>query len=538
MARRVVIFDDFSKGEFGRMGPRNAPKGSWTGENMTVYRDGSIGVRSGVKHGSWAGATDTETHHELASAQDSDYAIILDSSTTFETFQMTGTDGLNAGAGAMDSAYNSTSSWTRGGPGVIYINNGATDNDSYSFTVSEGTGIGTIAKLANSPGGNGGIALYGEQLVVGAPSGDTDAIAASAAGNFGSWPSAAIVPIGNPNSDVRAIYTVKNSLVIMKAEGIFLLTGVIGVNESVRLIINADPVDTGQQNAGAVTGYNVLWWQPEQFPSPTYFDGAYDRRADHIRTKGIAERLVSVDRERDCIIFHARENDEVGEGEGDTMVKLWRNGHWEIHRFNHAMLNVSPVSTDNDTAYSIIDCTTDVWGWSGDAPTLVVFLPRDATDNEFNGFGQWLIGLDRPGILGEDFQSPTDDPDPSEATATPVTGFFSLPEWYADEGTEIMVRGVTVDFTAWDTGSDIANHFDLTVDAYNVWDNDSPSSSLTLEYDEDGGLSTAAGVYKRRVFSFGDQGLANGFQVHFTNVRGVAIRRIHVVIESQSHRGT
>lgn len=536
MARRVVIYNDFSKGEYGRLGPTNAPKGSWTGENVTLYDDGSLGERAGVHSQTAAAGNFPEFLRGSIPVPRTSFGVLFDgTSTGVVTQELDGDDGPDStGTGAFDSNIAADASWCRGGPGVIYVNNGVTDNDSYSVTVNSATGEWTIAKLANSPGGSGGIAVYGEQLVVGAPSGDTDAIRASAAGDFGTWPSAALVPIGAPGSPVLAVFTVKNSLIIMKGEGMFQLTGVVGVNESVRRLNNADPPDEDTAFlSGAVTGRDTLWWQSREYPCPVYFDGAYDRRHPHIQTKGSAE-VVTVDRERDCILLWYREFDEVGEGEGDTILWMWRNGHWEKHRFYHAMI-ASPTSTDNDTSHTLVPMDTDTGGFfAGEFPTLVAFFPTDVTDTEQDTFGQWLIGLDRPGFTTDDYAEPLAD----EMGTVTQEAYFSLPEWYADEGTEIMVRQVNVDFTAWNTGVAATCHFDLKVDAFNVYDGETPVSSATLEYDEPGAEVTAgvAGQRKRRVFSFGDQGLANGFQVHFNNMRQVAIRRVSVVIESQSVR--
>jgi hypothetical protein len=46
---KTIIYDDWSKGEFGNLAPEKAPEGSWTGRNMVVYQSGYIGPRPGLR---------------------------------------------------------------------------------------------------------------------------------------------------------------------------------------------------------------------------------------------------------------------------------------------------------------------------------------------------------------------------------------------------------------------------------------------------------------------------------------------------------
>ncbi len=43
-----VTFADFSGGEFGQLGPTGARPNMFTGSNVMVYKDGSVGPRPGV----------------------------------------------------------------------------------------------------------------------------------------------------------------------------------------------------------------------------------------------------------------------------------------------------------------------------------------------------------------------------------------------------------------------------------------------------------------------------------------------------------
>lgn len=48
-ALTTVVYDKWDKGEFGTMNPAQAPNGSWTGNNVVVYKDGMIGPRPGMR---------------------------------------------------------------------------------------------------------------------------------------------------------------------------------------------------------------------------------------------------------------------------------------------------------------------------------------------------------------------------------------------------------------------------------------------------------------------------------------------------------
>ena len=50
MQRRVIKYENFRGGEYGRVEAWNAPPNSWTGQNMIVYRTGELGVRPGLKN--------------------------------------------------------------------------------------------------------------------------------------------------------------------------------------------------------------------------------------------------------------------------------------------------------------------------------------------------------------------------------------------------------------------------------------------------------------------------------------------------------
>ena len=90
------------------------------------------------------------------------------------------------------------------------------------------------------------------------------------------------------------------------------------------------------------------------------------------------------------------------------------------------------------------------------------------------------------------------------------------------------MRGVIVDFTAWDSGALNANLLTLTVAALRRYGTIAESVSAPQSWTEPVASSTTSGITERVHLAFGDQGHGGGFQLRFTAVRGVAIRAITV----------
>jgi hypothetical protein len=419
-------------------------------------------------------------------------------------------NGVGSTTGSLDSAPTSTSAVTRGESQVIYYTDAA-DDDSYKVSVA--TGLPVLTKYVNSPGG-GAIALYGDRLVVGGRTAAStpNILYYSAAGDFTTWPALNTLAVGGDTSPITGLYTQRTQLLIAKPEGFFVLSGVPGVNETLRRVTSS-PGPTWQRDGDTLGANGQLLFVPNDQSCLASFDGSYDRLLDNYFAEGFGS-MSYIMRERDAIIYLT--SSILG-------LKMWvyyRNC-WTQHTFG------SSVATDlqfvTSASRTIPTLTSD------DQPTTIAFANDAGTSQVY----LWSLGQDSPGsttlaIPGNNL--------PGDNSLAQLTGNFSLPEWHSDEGSEVVVRGVIVDFRDWNTGGTLSNHFDCRVDSYRNYDNSSPIVSHTESWDGIGTQSSTEGTVRRKFISMGDQGGGNGFQIHFTNCRGVAFRRIEVIIESSSVR--
>jgi hypothetical protein len=145
-------------------------------------------------------------------------------------------------------------------------------------------------------------------------------------------------------------------------------------------------------------------------------------------------------------------------------------------------------------------------------------------------FYVWDPTLDTPGIEGGSQSRAGDD------SSTALSGTLTFPEWWSQDAAEVYVRSVIVDFKSYNTGSATNNHFDLTVNALRRYQAGAAQASTTQSWDQAAASSSASGTLRREIIGYGEQGMGNGAQLAFTNVRGIAIERVTMILESQPVR--
>lgn len=524
MPTETIVYDDFSFGEFGRLRPWLAPPNSWTGMNMRVYDDGSLGVRSGVRDITPTGLVNGAVwmmnrcpgnNAEVAFGQNNRIrkffinTVPVQAVTTL-TNTLTGTP--------------TTANSFFSGPTCYVV---TTTEGAYSFDSTD------VATLTGSPDGSS-IALHGVRLVIsGAP--NFSEVRYSEAADYNSWPAANVVIVGDPNGGV-AMVKQRDSLLLFKgSEGIFTLTGTLGVNAIIRQTSRFTETggDTHIGTLASSPDSEQVWFIPTNAGGltgmPMNYSGAYLSEIDHIPVPFYQDAIVVPMpwRNGGGMVF-------LGKNPGATVdvnpTLVLQKGAFTRHEFSQS-LNISSVA-----AVAMIE------DWRPD-PSIP--LPSTHSDEDQPGnclimtdggsagttpkFYSWPLDMNRPGcetaVTGRMQERAGDN------SAVQVSGRFSLPEFHDPNGQEIRVRSVIVDFTSWNTGGSLTNHFDLTVDCIRRWEGDSALTSDTNSYDEAGALLSPAGTQQRRNFSVGQQGKGNGYQLHFTNVRGVSIQRVTVVLD-------
>lgn len=519
--RQVLTFDAFQAGEFGSEAPWRAPKGSYTGLNVQRYVDGSLGPRNGLKQLTLSGAAITGTlagFGRLFQGNDAPMFALIGTAG----YRITTAGVVTALTGALDAAPTEPPQAAFVGVGTkTYISSAGDNLYRIDFLAD------TLTKIAtpNSPGARCFV-QYGERTLAAGGSavvapdgtaGSPNRIYFSAAANPESWPAANFIDVGDGSNDITGLYPQRTHLVITTSDGSWwILTGVPGVNPVLRKQATsvapafphhaaqlgngnvaytiASSGDTGSTaSLGLFTGSQLVLNETINYgngrrtqPYPTYTVVPLKNPADWLVQGGSA---VAANR---AAVFQAR--------------------GWALHEWQVAGVTLQGY------------CASDTVGdrhffTDGGAPATT---PK---------FYEWRSYNNRPGFSGDTLMQPGD------ASTTPFTARFSLPEWYAPDGREVGLVEVVVDYTTWNTGSASTNHFDITPQVLRTYESGSVGGS-TLSFDEAGAASSTAiaGTRKRKRFSWGGLPEGNGFSLDFAALRGCAISKIAVHIEYDGPR--
>lgn len=519
--KQIVAWNDFRGGESGTLHGINPPANSFTGRNVVVYRDGSIGPRAGLKEVTPTGQSNGQIH-----------AMGFTGITNNEWWYAQGTSVYQFGS-ARSAAYTGTFSFSPTQASAVFDNryimvNGAglyrLDHANKTVTNLTATGAPTVITNARC------VAVFGSRVFIGGLTSNQNRIRYSADADDTSWAittatgSAGQFDVGEvrslPGDEIRGLYPFREFLLIVKASGeLWVLT------------TNGDPSTTGTlrrvstkesgggiftQGRGAMTYGNEFWAVGMDSTAPqTYTGGRYRQPAPWLgsevtgefteigawsssmsQTDNLAPQYATVGLSMDTIAM-------VGNNRG----LIRRNGTWTKHEFGVTII-----------------------GFAADCTVGGVILTDGGAVGAVPRFFWWNTADDRPpskniGIKGRD--SIGDGSDTAPACD------FTLPMWRDQQGRRVMVRSVTVHFRKYDTGVSATNHFDLTVRAEHGLDNSADVASATQSFDESQASGSVTGTRSAVRFGFGDQGYAEAFQLEFTNLRGVSINRVEALLETE-----
>lgn len=528
MARFAYEFKDFSGGEWGRLESWNAPKNTFTAKNMIFTRTGALCVRPGLKQTTPSGdQLNGEVWAMSSSPGDGSlfYAV------------GTGIDYFDPSASA--PSVSSGTVTLAGTPSILAsIDYERTGLATY-FTTETTDGVfswdgSTATELTGSPFANG-VALFGETLVV-IKASEPYKIKYTALGNFNSWPSANELQIGD-QEPILAIRQQRTHLVVLKYSGIWLVTGTLTTAQDAVTVRKVSNIHGPADPRSVVRAYrDQLWYMGGNEQYPMSFDGSYVRFNDRLVVPDLPVSSIYTGQtmaasqlyeDPNGVYMHMPISASLSEG------LLFANGVWTRHQF---ALDINGQFVARTVAFNGYSTNTQTLDDIRSGAGVLTFTDGGAVATEPE-FYSWSPLMDRPGCE-TNFATESLCPERAgDASASQVAGQVSFPEHHFNTTEEGMVRTVVVDFRTWNTGSSTTNHFDLRVDSLRPYDNTSPVSSVVQSFDEAVALSSGTGTKRRKVFSFGDQGWGNGFQIHFTNVRGLEIQRYQVMGDTQPLRG-
>lgn len=508
---RHVMFDDFSRGEFGSLGPWNAPKGSFTGQNVVRYVDGSLGPRNGLKALTVTGLPASGLGPNMG--LDPNGNLWFQVGTLVKTIDPTST--ASQAATAIGDASTSL------GQGVIV--------GSFVYAGSQSSGIkkldfGTpaVTSVGSSPSGER-MVQYGERTLSASEGSQPQRIRYSAAGDPTSWPAGNFIDVGIGNT-IQAMIVLRGGVAIYTVSNIhtgidgrwWLLTGVPGVNETLREVL------TGAQGplthaTIAVPGDGVPAFAASKSETVGFFDGSFVKLLRHL-SMGTPEVLnfasvVALREESDVLLVTCTDAASSGVG------LMRRDGAWFRHAFSEADVWQRITTRDGTLPSSIADVSR--------AQNLVIFT----TDAAPPVFYIWSAYNDRPPFAA----------DYSASVLTPADVYFTLPDIPAPAGEQITVRKVTCWFRDWDTG-DTGNNNQFNVKVTPLRQQESGEGTTQTGANQDGvtstsfgrapGSSSTSGVSLRRTWHFAPD-YGDAARLKISDMRGVAIHRIEVELDTR-----
>jgi hypothetical protein len=518
MPQDSVFFDDFGRGEYGSLGSwkhgytfyRGALlyAGWWTGQNVVRYVDGTLGPRCGLKDVTPTGVP-TGVVKGMGYLDVPGHALWYCVGTGIYDMSEAGGGATVTYTGVLASAPTLPLAAAIA-PAVTWV----TSMDDKVYKLDHNAQ--TVTAIASSPGGRTAC-IYGERMIVAGTTAHPNRVYYSAPGDFTSWPAINFFDVGDSWAVVKVLPQ-RTHLLIAKQDGTWwVLTGVPGVNDVLRQVSANSSMQLGNLRATVID--DLVYFVPRGFDSPATHNGA---RHDQLRYLSFNGGVWQ--EESGSTIFppvftvtpvsqknYASRSGDVLFHSSSSKSALLRDGAWSLHTFGVSCPWV--VGGGNN-------------GQDATAPMLM-FLCDGGGASATAKFYLWNPTLDRPPVKSYANESVGD------ASDTPPSCSFTLPEWFSRGGEQSIVRTVKVDFRKWNTNVSATNHFDLSVVALRPYDNVTQAASAVQSFDEAGSAagSTGASVLQSKVFKFGDQGRGNGFQLVFSNLRGVAIQKVQVQLE-------
>lgn len=503
---QAITFSGWEGGEYGLLDPGVAgrmEKQMFTGTNVLRYKSGLLGPRAGVKEVATSGAP-TGTIYAFDSYLGGVWAWV--NGATYQVNPFAG------GTPAWSAAYTETNdpgvpthpiasrSGSYGTGNIINIEGTSTTPSIYNFNHS-GT---TITRITTGPGGGQAVGGYMTRIVA---NDSNELWFSDPAPAFTTWANTSYVAIG-PAVNHTFYNAFRDGLLIANTGGEFwLVTGVLGATTFVRRLSGGGAPFTPTRGI-AVPG-EMVWYFANRTDAPASFNGAIREEYEYLA--GWSGGTSFTDSGTDpafqmSLMEWAGQNDWFALTRFSDKALMYTDGSFSKHEFG--------VSLDPFVA-GFGDQVVLAFGHAS-APKYYFWQPAY---------------YDRPGFTGDTYAQPGD------ASTTPLSASFSTPIWWDEEGHEVKVAQVIVDYTTWNTGSATNNFFDITVTATNRWGGASTSSSSTkTALDAAGSGFSTSGTNGRAVVTFGDQGHGNGFYVTIGNLKGTAIRNITAVLAGDPRR--
>lgn len=501
MPTETIIFDSFRGGEYGQLDASGAPPDSFTGQNVMVYLDGTIGPRPGMIALAPSGIPTGAVWGLLGTGRTATNGVLFGVGNTVYGFTLSPLGAVTSIGTLAGTPSTSPVKMVQYGAQTAY----AVVYGDKGYKIEPATPAVTAVSAFPAARVCG---VYGERMIAANVAANPNRVYYSAGSDFTSWPALNYFDVSS--WPVQYVEDARSRLAIANSGSEWwTLSGVPGVNGTLRRAPRAD-VSPFAPNHVARLG-ETLWFLPASSDFPAQFTGAV---ADKLRLRHLSFANGSITAAGYGAAALAASETLLFTNSDQARALMFHNDVWTMHTIPAGVGPYVTATADGGVEVNRGDLILCDGGGASTAAAFYAFRPT----------------LDRPGKVSDTAAQPGD------GSTTPLVAGFTTAERWARNGAEMTVRSVTVDFVKWNTGATATNHIDLTVRNLYRTGVGGTKDSTTAEWDEAASVTTADKTPDRAVLTFGDQGPAHGFKLVFENLRGVAIRRATVHLESAEAR--
>lgn len=553
MTGLIKAWSDFTKGEAGTIDKANIEDGFFTGEQVMLYRDGSVGPRSGV-----VSLASSATGFPAGTLYNMGYANITQTNLEW-IWIYKGTKlamlPVYSGAGAVLTGQvwtpsaasfaalpdSNTTDYVDLEPGRIFITNAEDALYRADFVTTPGLPI--LTAVAGAPAGRC-IEQFGPFMCVASFVANRNRIKYSAAGDPFTWPAGNFFDVGpvaanSGAATISAMRVLRDMLLVFMNTGtLYVITGSLTQSggPNIRTFQYGD-LTTGPGTNDSIArerGGSVWWTRRDELPFqqdqlvdgpsavPAYFDGT--TRDELVQYGGyLRQPSTAVERRSLTTAFIGRGVKSVGLVDQAQRVLLQRAGVWSRHHL--AGLQSQHIAQ----------------GLRGD-----VFALNAAG----SGAVAWLPEMERPPWSFSGTTTPKlpfDTNDAGAAYSPPA--WLATPEFRTQNADRVDVKRVDVFFTAFDTRDATNSHLECFVQQYDRVDAvevDTSGSSIPPDSETSGtamifGMPTIGCTpaqwdvaaparptrYRVTFWTGPDNAPSLGFRVLLRGLRGISVHEVH-----------
>ena len=501
--KQSIVLNDFSGGDLGYLRPAVSNDLSrFRALNVWRYPNGSIGPRPPLVRLTPSGtALITRPVYTFNSVLTNSVLVFDDGRAQYFS--------SGALATATGTATNPPSDAVSVGGRVVYVSSAGT-----GFTYSGGA----ITNVAAIPAATK-IEKYKQRFVALF----TNTLYFSAVNDHTTWPAANFFAVTD-EALVEELWNQRNSLILPDSAGnIWRVSGVLGVNETLSRV-DSGPFHNGDNrwpSGGSALGGDI-WYRSGL--RTINFNGAGTVTLPGIETAGVTDfGFVN-----DGYFLEGFDDDEFlwlapSDSAASSPFSAPFNGIAITHHHTDGTFTQHQIPV---SAYTPA---------SGVAPVMGI---RDPLNRGMRFLTNGAIGV---GAKFYDFSPQVNFPLTTENdgdSGAPVSATYRSNDWWAPQGSEVTVSGVTIDYSAAPSVQDGA--LTMSIEALNPVDDNRVRTSASVEFtpETQGDFPDYNFVERgRKSFRFGEQASSGGFRLLIDDWSGIQIHQIIVTVDVTDARG-